>query len=56
MTVAPMIPMATTIIPAWRRLGVNKATPISAKLGLGLGKNENFDEEANGDCRHEQQR
>ena len=36
-TVAPMMPMATTIIPAWRKLGTIRASPISEKSGCVCG-------------------
>ena len=44
MTVAPMMPIATYTIPAWRNPGVRRACPISRKLGTVCGMHEDFDE------------
>ena len=37
-TVAPMMPMATYSIPAWRKCGEISARPISRKLGWVCGR------------------
>ena len=53
MTVAPIMPMATTSMPAWRKLGCTSAWPISRKSGWVCGKHENLDAVADADGRHE---
>ena len=53
-TVAPMMPIATYIMPAWRKCG-DQSPPHLQKAGLGLRQNENLDEVADRDGRDQHQ-